>query len=202
MKPRALIAYWFVSARATSRFGARRSASGSVVAPLRRMSSAVITYTDAGGRRERLVAARDRHDHDVGELLERQVGQVGRARDQLRVRGGHAHRQRGEHGRDGDARSRGVRSAPGEPSRSCRTTRACVCAASSRPRTRCTSAPAERASVRTRPDDVRRAARVRGRGPGDCSVDPGGAFVVVRGGVRRRGGSRVGRTIEAFTKAA
>ncbi len=43
LKPRALIAYWFVSARATSRLGASRSASGNDVAPLRLISSAVIT---------------------------------------------------------------------------------------------------------------------------------------------------------------
>ena len=43
LKPRALIAYWFVSARATFRFGASRSASGRLVAPERRMSSALMT---------------------------------------------------------------------------------------------------------------------------------------------------------------
>jgi hypothetical protein len=42
-KPRALIAYWLASARATIRLGARRSASGMLVTPARRISSLVIT---------------------------------------------------------------------------------------------------------------------------------------------------------------
>ena len=47
LNPRALIAYWLLSARATWRFGARRRASGMLVAPERRMSSALITKIDA-----------------------------------------------------------------------------------------------------------------------------------------------------------
>src|SRR5207248_1688043 len=46
--PRALIAYCVLSKRATCRLGARRSASGIVVAPERRISSAVMTKSDAG----------------------------------------------------------------------------------------------------------------------------------------------------------
>jgi len=48
LKPRAEIAYWLLSARATVRLGARRSTSGKLVAPERRMSSPVITKIDAG----------------------------------------------------------------------------------------------------------------------------------------------------------
>src|SRR5438067_4556953 len=47
LKPRALIAYCVASMRATSRLGARRRASGSEVAAERRMSSPVITKTEA-----------------------------------------------------------------------------------------------------------------------------------------------------------
>src|SRR5665213_2956212 len=47
LKPRALMAYWPVSTRATWRLGARRSTSGRLLAPERRMSSAVITKMDA-----------------------------------------------------------------------------------------------------------------------------------------------------------
>jgi hypothetical protein len=43
LKPRAEIAYWRASIAATCRFGARRRASGSVVAPLRRISSPAMT---------------------------------------------------------------------------------------------------------------------------------------------------------------
>src|SRR5207244_1294792 len=57
-KPRAVMAYWFASARATSRLGASRNASASVFTPERRMSSAEITYTDAAAS-ERRSARRD-----------------------------------------------------------------------------------------------------------------------------------------------
>src|SRR3954462_4994958 len=39
--------HWLLSARATCRFGARRNASGMLLAPERRISSALITYIDA-----------------------------------------------------------------------------------------------------------------------------------------------------------
>ncbi len=48
LPPRAVIAYWPALILATSRFGASRNASGRLAAPDRRMSSAVITNTDAG----------------------------------------------------------------------------------------------------------------------------------------------------------
>src|SRR2546422_4948629 len=44
LNPRALIAHWRESTCATSRFEAKRNASGSLVAPERRMSSWVITW--------------------------------------------------------------------------------------------------------------------------------------------------------------
>jgi hypothetical protein len=47
LKPRAVMAYWLASARATWRLGARRSTSGRLVAPERRMSSLVMTKADA-----------------------------------------------------------------------------------------------------------------------------------------------------------
>jgi len=47
LKPRAEIAYWLESTRATSKFGASRSASGRLVAPERRISSLVMTYMAA-----------------------------------------------------------------------------------------------------------------------------------------------------------
>jgi hypothetical protein len=51
--PRALAMYWLASPRTTMRFGARRSASATEVAPERRMSSAVITKMDAGASTSR-----------------------------------------------------------------------------------------------------------------------------------------------------
>src|SRR5687768_13141023 len=47
LNPRAVMAYWLVSARATWRLGARRSTSGRLVAPERRISSLEMTKADA-----------------------------------------------------------------------------------------------------------------------------------------------------------
>ncbi|MCE3272869.1 MAG: hypothetical protein K0S57_3266 [Ramlibacter sp.] len=51
LKPRALMAYWPELRRATCRLGASRRASGRLVALERRMSSPLITNTDAGALR-------------------------------------------------------------------------------------------------------------------------------------------------------
>src|SRR5207247_1030295 len=51
--PRAVMLYALELAWATRRFGARRRASGSVVAPDRRMSSDVMMNTDAGASARR-----------------------------------------------------------------------------------------------------------------------------------------------------
>jgi hypothetical protein len=48
LKPRALMAQPLALARATCRLGARRKASGRLVAPERRMSSPVMTKTEVG----------------------------------------------------------------------------------------------------------------------------------------------------------
>ena len=62
LKPRALIAYWAVSARATWRFGASRRASPRVVAPARWMSCAEITKieVDTSASRSRRRTPRSR----------------------------------------------------------------------------------------------------------------------------------------------
>src|SRR6185312_733113 len=65
--PRALIAQVLAVTRATSRFGASRSASGRLVTPARRMSALVMTYTDAGA----LDSGSARPDTDVISMLPR-----------------------------------------------------------------------------------------------------------------------------------
>jgi hypothetical protein len=75
LKPRAEISYCCELRRATSRLGARRSASGSVTAPERRMSSLRMTY--GGGRlAQRLGAAGDGRHLNVGEVLDRELAQI------------------------------------------------------------------------------------------------------------------------------
>ena len=78
LKPRALIPQSWAFFWATSRLSARRSASGILVAPERRMSSRVMTWMAAARLLERFRMTRHGGHLDVHELLHAHVFQLTR----------------------------------------------------------------------------------------------------------------------------